>query len=259
MAHVTTEAHRFVHGLLAPRLAPVGDQPFRGVSVWLSAEARERAAAFLRRAGLDDEPMVLLSPDASSPFTRPPLTVQTELLRRLLRLAGRVVLGAGHTEPGLEQRLLAALPPAQRARIAVLPATLPLDGFAAVMDAAAVLVTGDTGPLHVAAARKQRRDGALGGLRNRTALVSVFGATPARMYGYASDRAGFLPANQEAPSYAHAGASACRNLTCIRKTAKTCRSVRCFDGLDIEAVLADAGGALAAAGRPGAIGRSTGR
>lgn len=237
-AHVTVHAHRLIHTLLAPVLLPQRAHTFKGVSVALSQEAAERAADFVGQAAREGLPLVLLNPDASSRFTRPPLELELALLRGLLRLPCTPVVGAGHTAPGLEQRLLEALTPAERRRVRILPASMPLDGYAAVVDAAAVFVSGDTGPLHVAAALKRPREGGRD-FRNRTAVVSLFGPTPARLYGYASGHRGFLPANQAAPSFAHEGASPCRNLTCIHKTAKTCAAVRCFEQLEPDVVLAD--------------------
>ncbi len=238
VAHVTAQVHEYVHALFAPLFRPVRERPFRGVSVTLSPEASAAAAEFVDTLEADGRPIVLMNPDASSRFTRLPHETQTELLRGLLRLPCVVVLGAGHTQPGIEGRLIGALPPRQRKEVRVLPASTPIDAYAAVVDAADVFLTGDTGPLHIAAARKQARLGT-NGFRNRTAVISVFGATPARLYGYASDRYGFLPANQQAPSYVHSADSPCRNLTCINKTVKTCRDVRCFHQLDVQAVLAD--------------------
>jgi ADP-heptose:LPS heptosyltransferase len=238
VAHVTAQVHAYVHALFEPVLAPVRDRPFTGVSVTLSPEASARAAAFVDTLHADGRPVVLMNPDASSRFTRLPHQTQAELLRGLLRLPCVVVLGAGHTQPGIEGRLIGALRPRQRREVRVLPASTPLDAYAAVVDAADVYLTGDTGPLHIAAARKQARLGT-NGFRNQTAVISVFGATPARLYGYASGRRGFQPANQQAPSYVHTADSPCRNLTCINKTVKTCRDVRCFHQLDVQAVLAD--------------------
>lgn len=239
VAHVAAQMHAYVHTLFEPLLAPVRDRTFTGVSVTLAPEASARAADFVDTLHADGRPIVLVNPDASSRYTRLPHETQTELLRGLLRLPCVVVLGAGHTQLGIEGRLIGALPPRQRRQVHVLPASTSLDTYAAVVDAADVFLTGDTGPLHIAAARKQARLGT-NGFRNRTAVISVFGATPARLYGYASARRGYLPANQQAPSYVHAGPSLCRNLTCINKTVKTCRDVRCFHELDVQAVLADA-------------------
>ncbi len=245
-AHVVAQTHALVHELLSPLHTPVRGRPFTGVSITLSDEAAERGAELVGRMRTDGLPLVLVNPDSSSRFTRPPIELQARLLQALLALPCTPVLGAGHTEPGIEARILARLPRAARSRIQVLSASTPIDAYAAVVDAAAVFISGDTGPLHLAAARKTSRSGRIG-FRNRTAVLALFGATPARLYGYDSARAGFLAANQEAPSFAHAGASPCRNLTCIHKSAKSCGSVRCFHALDIDAVLGDIRRALGAA------------
>ena len=243
VAHVAALTHRFIHRLFSPLLRPARERAFTGVSATLSAESADRAAAFVRRARGEAESLVLLNPDASNRFTRLPLEDLAELLRGLLRLPCTVLVGAGHTEPGLEERVIASLRAPERARVRVLPASVPLDVYAAVVDGADVFLTGDTGPLHVAAARKESRSGGTA-FRNRTAVISIFGATPERVYGYASDRPGFLAANQGARSATCSAPSPCRNLTCIHKTAKTCRTVRCFDALDLGAVLAEVERAL---------------
>ncbi len=249
VAHITFQAYRFVHQLLGGLLAPTRTGPFSGVAVHLSTRAAERAADFLDRRHGGPEPLVMLNPDASSRFTRPPLDLQVSLLKRLLSLPVTVILGAGHTWPGIEQRLLTSLRPTQRDRVRVLPASMPLDGYTALTDACDIFITGDTGPLHLAAARKEGGGRAVA-WRNRTAIVSIFGATPVRVYGYASGRPGFLPANQRAPSFAHVAPSPCRNLTCIHKHAKRCRAVRCFEHLDVENVLADVRRVLSGASSP---------
>jgi hypothetical protein len=104
-----------------------------------------------------------------------------------------------------------------------------------LIDLADVFVSGDTGPLHVAAARKisrtNRRE-----FRNQTAVLSLFGATPARMSGYDSRKTGYLPACQDAPSLCYTAGSPCRNITCLNKMLKTCPTVRCFEEMDIDAL-----------------------
>jgi hypothetical protein len=66
--------------------------------------------------------------------------------------------------------------------------------------------------------------------------VSVFGATLPRMSGYDSSRPGFLAGNQDAPSWCFHVASGCHNITCLNKLYKTCRVVRCFEAIDVDAV-----------------------
>ena len=67
-------------------------------------------------------------------------------------------------------------------------------------------------------------------------MLSIFGATPARMSGYDSFQPGYLPADQEAPSWSYTAGSPCRNITCLNKIFKNCRDVRCFDVVDVEAL-----------------------
>ncbi len=237
--HVVVQAHQLIHRLFSRVLEPVRSCPFTGVSIQLSEAAVERASRFLGGAGLTPgDPFVLFNPDTLSPYTRMPLELQATLLRELAALPLTIVLGAGHAQPGIEQRLLESLTTAERARVRILPATVALDTYAAVIDAADCFFSGDTGPLHIAAARKVTRS-SRNDFRNRTVVISAFGATPARFYGYASARAGFFPANQSAPSFVHIAWSPCRNLTCINKMAKTCRVVRCFEALDAHDVVQD--------------------
>jgi hypothetical protein len=115
----------------------------------------------------------------------------------------------------------------------MIPADLPLEVYSALIDFCDVFVSGDKGPLHLAAARRFSRTGKFV-FRNRTAVLSLFGATPARMSGYDSFQPGYLPANQDAPSWAYTAGSPCRNITCLNKMYKTCRTIRCFDEVDIE-------------------------
>jgi hypothetical protein len=89
--------------------------------------------------------------------------------------------------------------------------------------------------MHLAAARKLSRSGRHD-FRNRTAVLSIFGATPARMSGYDSVQPGYLPANQDAPSWSYTAGSPCRNISCLNKIFKTCRFVHCFDDVDAEAL-----------------------
>jgi hypothetical protein len=162
-----------------------------------------------------------------------PLDKQTALLSRIARLDTAVLLGAGQTEAGIGERLLASLPRALRLKVRIVPASLSLESYTALLDLCDVFVTGDTGPLHLAAARKESPSGRHE-FRNRTAVMSFFGATPARMSGYDSFQPGYLPANQDAPSWSYTAGSPCRNITCVNKTLKTCRTVRCFDDVDVE-------------------------
>ncbi len=237
--HFSYQQYRFVRDLLATVATPARARRFPGIRVILSDAAIEGARHLAAQARLaPGAPLAIYNPDGASPFTRLPFDRQHALLRRIARdaPAGTTILvGAGHTDEGVGQRLVDALPPSHRARVRVLPLRLPLDAFAALLDLADVFVSGDTGPLHLAAARKYARTGRHV-FRNRTAVVSFFGATLPRTTGYDSVRPGYLPADQDAPSRCFHVPSRCHNITCLNKLYKTCRTVRCFERLDPGAV-----------------------
>ncbi len=241
VGHLLIQTRRFVHGLFAGKRGPAPRRAFPGARVTLPAEAAERVTRFLHGRGLEEgTPKVLLNPDTSSPFTRIPEDQLVRLLAGLTDCPGDVLLEAGRLSEGLERRLVDALPAARRGLVTIVPASLGLDCYAALLDACDVFITGDGGPLHLAAARKRGAGGAWTP-RNRTAVFSVFGATPSRVYGYDGERTGYLPANQDAPSRAWDAESTCRTFAHINKGAIACEDPRCFfRGLDVAAILAAA-------------------
>lgn len=255
--HLSVQTRRFVHRLFTGKKDPVRDAVFRGPRVTLTTDTAERVARFLRAAGLDEAaPKVLLNPDTTSAFTRIPEAMLARLLDGLTAGPAEVLLEHGRSSEGLERRLLDALPAAKRRRVTLVPPTLRLEDYAALLDACDVFVTGDGGPLHIAAARKTAAGDAWSP-RNRTAVLSIFGATPSRVYGYDSVRPGYLPANQDAPSRAWDAESTCRTFAHINKGAIACADARCFFGaLGVDAIVeaAHAWCALPAARRRAALG-----
>ena len=235
--HFSYQHYRFVRSVLSMVARPVREEHYRGARTTLSDEAVEAARHFAAQARLvPGAPVIMVNPDGASPFTRMPFERLHALLRRIARDTppeATILLGAGHTDEGIGQRLVDALPAARRAKIRIIPRRLPLAAYAALLDLADVFVTGDTGPLHLAAARRYSRSGSHQ-FRNRTAVVSFFGATLPRMSGYDSAQPGYLPANQDAPSWCFHAPSRCHNVTCLNKLYKTCPVVRCFDRLDVE-------------------------
>jgi ADP-heptose:LPS heptosyltransferase len=244
--HIVNQTYRFVRGLFSEFLEPKRAERFTGVRVTLADGAVQKAIAFMKEAGLlyANFPVIIFNPNTTSPFTQVPAAKQGELLGRLALDGARILLSAGQAEERIEGKLLGMLPENLRQRITVIPPSLPLDAYAALVDFADVHISGDTGPLHIAAARKYSASGHYR-FRNRTAVVSLFGATPARIYGYASHRPGYFAANQDAPSFAYSSGSPCRNITCINKMAKTCAQPRCFLTLDTGAVVNDIRACLA--------------
>ncbi len=238
--HVSFQTHQFIGRVFSDFAPPSFGERFTGARVHLSDDAVESAGNFLLSHGISDEiPIILFNPDSSARFTRMPLSFQADLLNCLADLQCTILLGEGRVEKYVERVLRYSLSLAERRKVVVVPADVELDVYGALIDMSDMYITGDTGPLHLAAARKFSRDTPGRSLRNRTAVFSVFGGTPPRMYGYDSRTPGFFAANQDAPSRAFVAKSPCRNISCINKMAKTCREVRCFERLDVDEIVSE--------------------
>ena len=210
---------------------------FEGNSIYLSHLAIETARQFLKRQNLQDsERLVFFNPDGSCKYSQIPHLLQIQIIERLLASddIGAILIGAGHSDVGIEKRIMKSLQGMSRGKLFIVPPQ-PLPVFAAITDACDVFISGDGGPVHIAAAKKipiSREDS----VRNHTAVVSIFGATDSRMYGYDSALPDHFPAYQKAPSKVFVGNASCRNITCINKLGKSCKEVRCFQEIDAEAV-----------------------
>lgn len=254
--HFSFQDYQWVRRMLGMVARPVREARYPGTGAIFSDEAVEGARRFAAEAGLvPGAPLVMFNPDGASPYTIMPFEGQAALLRRIAQdaPAGTTILvGAGHTAVGMGLRLTEALPEGLRGRLRLVPTRTPLPVYAALIDLADVFVTGDTGPLHLAAARRHSRSGAHT-FRNRTAVLSFFGATFPRMSGYDSSQPGFLPTSQDAPSWCVLERSRCHNITCLNKLYKTCREVRCFEHLDVAALASVVAAHLASLPRPAIV------
>jgi Glycosyltransferase family 9 (heptosyltransferase) len=182
------------------------------------------------------ERLVFLNPDGTCKYSQIPLSLQIQIIGRLLESENinAVLIGGGHSDVEVEERIIASLPGTSRRKLFVVPPQ-PLPVFAAIIDACDMFVSGDGGPVHIAAAKKvpiSKHDS----LRNCTAVVSIFGASDSRMYGYDSELPDHVPSYQNAPSKVFVGSAPCRNITCINKLGKTCKEVRCFQGLEANVI-----------------------
>ena len=230
-------AYRFIGEIFKGNLPADFGKDFLGSKIYLSGNAVYSAENFLLTCGIDRyEPVIMFNPDASSKFTRMPITFQVDLLEGLSELRCKILLGSGHVEKFIEQRIINSLSLFAREKVFIIHASMQLDEYTALIDYSDIFISGDTGNLHLAAARKYHRNDGLQ-MRNKTSVFSVFGGTPPKIYAYDSNLPGYLPANQDAPSRAFVAASECRNITCINKLAKTCHEVRCFKPLNPEEIV----------------------
>jgi len=238
-SHMVFQLHHHLHSVLGRKKGPEKRKDFLGVNIYLSDDARGQADKILKDDNLGPKmPKILFNPDTSTPFTRIPSDIQASLLKELLKLPCRILLGASRNEPGFEDKILSGLPTNDRRKVIIVPTTLSIDAYAALIDLCDVFITGDTGPLHIAAARKIPKSGGRE-FRNKTAVLSIFGATPPRIYGYDSGQPGFPPANQDAPSHAYVPLSSARNLAYIVKKYIAADKRSFFDNLDIDEIVSD--------------------
>ena len=125
---------------------------FAGANIYLSNEAMKKAEKFLMSMQISKEnPIIMFNPDASAKYTRIPFDIQITLLKKLSDLGASILLGAGHVEKLIEYRLFNALPLKYRKKVKIIPASTDLDTYSALIDCSDIFITGDTGPLHLAA------------------------------------------------------------------------------------------------------------
>jgi len=211
---------------------------FSGSHFYTTQQLYKKTRKILDKFSIDPhKKKVSFNPDTASRYTFIPIKFQLELLKGILSLKNVILLlYCGYTFKGIEKKLLKELPSHLRKKIVVIPRDIPIDVYAAIIDKSDMFISGDTGPLHIAAAKKVIVNSD-NHFRNSTALIGIFGATSAKIYGYDSFSDEYLSASQDAPSKTFEAWPPCKNLTCIDKIFKKCPEVRCFDGLDSEQVI----------------------
>src|ERR1035437_804899 len=236
-AHMTLQLYKYIK-LLFTNSEATPQRAFPRTKVVISSGAITQAESFIQSNGLSNLKKILLNPDTSSPFTRIPFHLQVSLLERLTELPYKILLAPGYNKKGIEHSLIKALPHHKQNKCTIIPIPLELDVYAALIDHCDVFITGDTGPLHIAAAQKISRTGDFV-FKNHTAIFSIFGATPPRLYAYDSLRPGFVSSSQYAMSYAHEG-NCYRNIPYIIN-----RNILPFDGdyyfndIDLDKIVMD--------------------
>jgi ADP-heptose:LPS heptosyltransferase len=230
-------AHRFA-GACPAGGAPGPFTPI-GTGVLVSEVSLARSRRFLRDCGVSEhDPVVFVNPDTSNDSTFLGAGFLSELTRGLLDTteSATVVLGRGFKYRGIEQEILSRV--GGRDRLHLAPDQLTLEDLAALIDTVRVYIGGDTGPLHIAAARKDLPGGGAGPV-NRTSVVGIFKATEPRVYGYDSHRDDMIPAHQAAPSRTFVWAPPCKSLTCsLQRVIASCPAVECQESLRVGEVLA---------------------
>jgi lipopolysaccharide heptosyltransferase II len=118
------------------------------LSLDVSGAARARVNGLLAARGLDRRPWVLVHPGATAPSRRYPPAQFAEAARAVARVTGcAIVLSGTDDDPALTE-ITAALAGVE---VHVLDG-LPLAEFCALVEAAPLLLSNNSGPVHVAAA-----------------------------------------------------------------------------------------------------------
>jgi ADP-heptose:LPS heptosyltransferase len=244
-AHLAYRINRYMNTLLSEvrqkTQSKESGRSYSGPKIYLSSEVLAARNQYLRNFGISpDDVIVYFNPDTSNRYTFLDKRLQRILLRRLLLCDSFdfLVLGYGTTFDGIERDIFADIPVPLRDRVVAFNRKVSLDIFASILDVCSVFITGDTGPMHIAAARKICVDNAIH-FRNRTAIVSIFGPTDPEVYGYDSFDHRYAEANQDAPSKIFEATPSCKNITCsIQRLTNQCTKGRCFEGINIDAIVA---------------------
>lgn len=237
--HMNRFANECINSISPDFQERTGDRPtFSPNVIYVTRERMKRAEKIRQRLKVNNgTKLILFNPDTSCSYTRIPLEFQIELLRGILSADNvTLLLSCGFSFPNIERELFNAISTSLTKKIIVIPKNTPIDVFASLIDQSDIFITGDTAPLHIAAARR-----VVVGLDNyfdnSTAVVGIFGATSGKIYGYDSYSSAYLPSAQDAPSKTFESFPECKNLTCIDKIFKRCPEVRCFEGLESEPVV----------------------
>src|ERR687884_1451169 len=124
-------------------------------------DARADVAAFLSahqillHRGSRRRPLIVVHPGCSMPARTYPWEMYTEVVDLLVeRLDATVLLTGTDEEHALVERICAHLDAAARTSVLSVAGMLPFPAFCALVEAADLVITNNTGPMHVAAAVK---------------------------------------------------------------------------------------------------------
>ena len=134
--------------------------------------------------------VLLVAPDTSSPITRPPVSLLAEGIAGSLENCADLIVALlpsyadKQASPSLLHNLASRFP----GRVVLMPAEpkMPLPELAALIDQCDLLLSGDTGIMHLAVAMKkiQHTTSEKYRPRNTVKIITLFGGTHPGMFGY---------------------------------------------------------------------------
>jgi ADP-heptose:LPS heptosyltransferase len=214
---------------------------FKGNRIYFSEHTIRERNKFMQSVNLKaNKNIVFFNPDTSNSYTFASRDMQLEIINRILASndVDCLLLGSGFTFEGIEQILYERIKEPFKKKVIIIPKTISIDVYASLIDVAKLFITGDTGQMHIASAKKVFCKPAKKKFNNKTAIVSLFGATNSKVYGYDSFKDGYLPSSQDAPSCLFEGNPKCKNIICsIQRITNKCKKHNCFEGLDLNSVM----------------------
>ena len=203
---------------------------FTGTSLYLKNDILEARNNFILENDITpDDTIVFINPDTSNIYT----FIEPEFYQSLINLllesghVSKVLLGRSYQFKGTSTEIYNNLSIEHQQKTILVPRHAPLSVYAALVDFCDSYVTGDTGPMHIAAARKNLTD-SIDTFKNNTSVISLFKATEPRIYGYDSFNKLIISANQDASSRVFEIQLACKNITCtIQRITNSCDLSQC--------------------------------
>ena len=134
--------------------------------------------------------LLVVAPDTASVITRPPTDLLAPAIAHALQECEQlmVCILPSYTDPKSSENLWRALTSEFDGRVCAMLAEpgLGLLDTAALIDQADILVTGDTGIMHLAAATKRLKGDDNPGFlpKNAVKIIALFGGTNPGLYGY---------------------------------------------------------------------------
>ncbi|MGM0442075.1 MAG: glycosyltransferase family 9 protein [Elusimicrobiota bacterium] len=230
------ETVNMLPGKLNPKDNPI---KYKGSRVFISEKFIQERNDFIKDKGFSGKDrLVYINPDSSNKYTFIRPEYYKELAERILKrkYADGIIIGQGYSFKDVETEIYKGIPDKFKEKILIHPDNRSLDFFAAFVDSCDIYVGADTGPLHIASAKKFIAESGKG-LNNKTAVIGLFKATEPAIYGYDSQKLGFGDSRQEAPAKTFEATPGCKNITCsIQKVIESCDTQKCSDSIDIEKV-----------------------
>ncbi len=186
------------------------EDPGEGLAYWVDDAARARTASELERLDVaaGSFSRIILNPGADAPYKRWPASCFAELADRLLQEhAVQILITGGADDRPVVERILGAM--TRRDGAVDLAGRLTLVELAALLERCDLIVTNDTGPMHLAAA--------VG-----TSVVALFGPGKPGRYGPCG------PAGRHTVLQHPAACSPCTDFEC--------RDRRCMEAISVEEV-----------------------